>query len=137
MALTGAERQAAYKARRGRQMSIPLCEAAWSRLEELSRDWGLSQRGTLEKLLTTPAAAPAPASPVVTGELYLLRQDYTRLEQDYRSAQAEIRRLEARVNQLLIQKIAAQRSSERPEPSAGTVTGNGRKSRPGPQKGGA
>jgi hypothetical protein len=39
MGQSAAERQAAYKARHGRQLSVPLSPAAWSRLEELGREW--------------------------------------------------------------------------------------------------
>lgn len=134
MARTTAERQAAYKARRGRQIAVPLSEPAWARLEALGREWGLSQRETLEKLLSASGGAPSAVPAPVAGEPSLLRQDLARLEGEHRAAWEEVRRLERENTALTIRMIAAERAVENREPTSGTVTGNASTRR---RKGGA
>ena len=113
VARTAAERQAEFRAKRGRQLAVPLSEAAWSRLEALARDAGVSQRQALERLLTAPPAESAPAAPApVTGEILSLRRHIADLDHAHKTVMEENRRLEGHISRVTIRAIAAERRLE-------------------------
>jgi hypothetical protein len=86
MARTAAERQAAFKAKQGRQLAVPLSKAAWSRLEALARDAGLSLRQALERLLTEAPAESAPVAPaMVSAEVLSLRRHIADLDHAHKT----------------------------------------------------
>jgi hypothetical protein len=152
MARTAAERQAEFKAKRGRQISVPLSQTAWSRLEAISRAWGVSQRQVLERLLTewqpeevtgqrpsqTTTDAGNAAQPetyrgevvrpvetppgTVTGEVLLLRRHIADLERAHALERDENRRLEASVTAALKRAIAAERTLAEKDASGKTIT---------------
>jgi len=130
MARTAAERQAAFKAKQGRQLAVPLSEAAWSMLEALAREAGVSQREALERLLTAPSAesAPAPAAPaMVSGEVLSLRRHIADLDHAHKTAMEENRRLDGHINRLTIRAIAAERRLAELDGAAKPVTSNKRR----------
>jgi hypothetical protein len=128
MARTAAERQAAFKAKRGRQLAVPLSEAAWSRLEALARESALSLREVLERVLTAPPVESAPSAPaMVSGEVLSLRRYIAELEYAHKTVMEENRRLDGHINRLIIRAIAAERRVAELEGAAKPVTSNKRR----------
>jgi len=157
MARTAAERQAEFKPKRGRQITVPLSQAAWSQLDAMSRAWGMSQRQVLERLLTerqpeevageegaaTAADAgnaaqleadggdvirPEETPPkMVTGEVLLLRRHIADLEHAHALERDENRRLEASITALLKRTLDAERTLAERDAAGKAVTSNKRR----------
>jgi hypothetical protein len=128
MARTAAERQAAFKAKRGRQLAVLLSQAAWSRLEALAHESGLSLRQALERLLTAPPAESAPAAPgMVSAEVLSLRRHIADLDHAHKTVMDENRRLDGHINRLTIRAIAAERRLAELDGAAKPVTSNRRR----------
>jgi hypothetical protein len=102
LAKTAAERQAAFRARHGTQVSVTVSPQAREALDNKAHSWGVSQREALDRILTDRAPQ------MVSGEVLALRRHVADLERAYTTERAERLRVEAYNTVVLKRAISAE-----------------------------